>query len=321
MATAQSSNLYPVRTVRPTRPQGRASTKPYERKQETLQNSKLVTPLIVLCSAVVAACLAFAEPPVFDAPTQRDAPVVAPTPSNNNDILSLPVSDSATRMPSNAESMIVAQHTAVSQSTDLDRAENLRLAAQAINGTVIEPGQVFSFNDVVGDTESNGDYRIALVVLGNTLSYARGGGICQVSTALYIAALQADMEIVERHPHTLAPDYAPIGLDATLAYGTLDLQLKNTSNYPVFISAETVGQTVTVKIIGVPLAEGTSIAAEATIVGRIDRNGNYLSDGVGNNLSETAYYITESYRVYYKDGVNVGQEYLSTDTYEVSKDF
>ena len=321
MGAGQSSSLYrggPARPARPTRPQGRPLEGQYGQKQADPGSSKLVMPVIVLCSVAVAACVAFSSPSAFGAPSPDQQ---AATPPASNAAIALPVSDATNKKSNDTDALVVSQYTAVSKSEDPDRAVNLRLAAQAIDGAVIEPGQVFSFNDIVGDTETNSDYRIALVVFGNSLSYDRGGGICQVSTALYIAALQADMEIVERHPHTLAPDYAPMGLDATLVYGTLDLQLKNTSAYPIRISAEAADQTVTVKLIGAPLEDGLSINAVSKITEYLDQSGDAIADGDGNGVSQAVYYVAESYRVYYQDGTEIKEEDLSTDRYEVNENF
>lgn len=81
----------------------------------------------------------------------------------------------------------IGSYEAISQSDDDERAENLRLAAEAINGYVIEPGATFSFNEVVGDTTAERGYKEAPVLYSSGLGSSDGGGICQVSTALYIA--------------------------------------------------------------------------------------------------------------------------------------
>lgn len=135
----------------------------------------------------------------------------------------------------------IGSYEAISQSDDDERAENLRLAAEAINGYVIEPGATFSFNEVVGDTTAERGYKEAPVLYSSGLGSSDGGGICQVSTALYIAAVKADLEIVERHPHSVPSDYAPIGLDATIVYGSRDLRIKNNTDFPITIYAKAVG--------------------------------------------------------------------------------
>ena len=138
----------------------------------------------------------------------------------------------------------IGSYEAISQSDDDERAENLRLAAEAINGYVIEPGATFSFNEVVGDTTAERGYKEAPVLYSSGLGSSDGGGICQVSTALYIAAVKADLEIVERHPHSVPSDYAPIGLDATIVYGSRDLRIKNNTDFPITIYAKAVGHTL-----------------------------------------------------------------------------
>ena len=144
----------------------------------------------------------------------------------------------------------IGSYEAISQSDDDERAENLRLAAEAINGYVIEPGATFSFNEVVGDTTAERGYKEAPVLYSSGLGSSDGGGICQVSTALYIAAVKADLEIVERHPHSVPSDYAPIGLDATIVYGSRDLRIKNNTDFPITIYAKAVGQTGSVNLLG-----------------------------------------------------------------------
>lgn len=156
----------------------------------------------------------------------------------------------------------IGSYEAISQSDDDERAENLRLAAEAINGYVIEPGATFSFNEVVGDTTAERGYKEAPVLYSSGLGSSDGGGICQVSTALYIAAVKADLEIVERHPHSVPSDYAPIGLDATIVYGSRDLRIKNNTDFPITIYAKAVGQTVSVNLLGKPRDDGSKTAAD-----------------------------------------------------------
>lgn len=205
----------------------------------------------------------------------------------------------------------IGSYEAISQSENADRAVNLQLAAEAINGYVIEPGATFSFNAVVGETSPERGYRKAPVLFGGKSGIGDGGGICQVSTALYIAAVRADMEIVERWPHSAPSDYAPIGLDATIVYGQRDLVLKNNTNYPVTIYAKAVGQKVTVTLLGKPRNDGITIDATSQVV---DRYEGTAADG-----SAQQFYVSESFRIYYKDGIRQSRDLLSSDIYEVDK--
>lgn len=117
----------------------------------------------------------------------------------------------------------------------VDRTTNLRLAAQKINGTVIMPGEVFSYNTVVGKRTIEAGYKEAKIYVSGEVVDGLGGGICQVSTTLYNAALYANLEIVERRNHQFVPSYVGAGLDATVVYGSIDFKIKNTRNYPIKI--------------------------------------------------------------------------------------
>lgn len=123
---------------------------------------------------------------------------------------------------------------------------NMELAIKAANGYVINPGETFSFNTMTGDTTNGYEHQYDNGVVGSYLpskAISRGqivmeygGGICQASTTIYLCALKADLEVVERHAHQFASVYCDRGLDATVDYGNLDMQVKNTHEYPVFIA-------------------------------------------------------------------------------------
>lgn len=112
---------------------------------------------------------------------------------------------------------------------------NALLAAMALNGKVILPNEVFSFNSVVGPWSRERGYKRAPVSYGGEMILAFGGGVCQTSSTLYNAALLAGLEIVERHPHQWVPPYVPPGRDAAVAYGIADLKLRNPYNEPIKI--------------------------------------------------------------------------------------
>lgn len=131
-----------------------------------------------------------------------------------------------------------------------NRGKNVARAAALINGAILAPGQVFSFNDTVGPrTAANGFYSAPEYSAGQSV-IGIGGGTCQVSTTLYSAVLYADMGIVERTEHMMSVGYAPLGQDATVAYGSVDFKFKNTSDYPVKIVALTNGYTLSVSVVG-----------------------------------------------------------------------
>lgn len=118
-----------------------------------------------------------------------------------------------------------------------NRHRNIELGAEKINGVRLETAEVFSFNEVVGKVSVEDGYQPAPVIQNGKLVQGVGGGICQVSSTLYQAALNSGMEIVERRNHSLPVGYVPLGLDATIAYGIQDFRFENPYPFPVLIGA------------------------------------------------------------------------------------
>lgn len=116
-----------------------------------------------------------------------------------------------------------------------NRNTNLMLASEAIDGYVIMPGETFSYNEVVGERTAAKGYKPATAYSGGQMVQSTGGGVCQGASALYYAALMADMEIVERRAHTYDPDYVPLGMDATVSWGSIDFKFTNNTDYPVMV--------------------------------------------------------------------------------------
>lgn len=117
------------------------------------------------------------------------------------------------------------------------RGNNVRLAASSINGTILLPGQEFSFNNVVGQRTAARGYKIAHVYVNKQVVDGIGGGICQVSSTLYVAMMIAGLQATERHVHCLPVDYLKPNLDATINWGTCDLRFINTFDFPIVILA------------------------------------------------------------------------------------
>lgn len=119
------------------------------------------------------------------------------------------------------------------------RNTNIELAAEGyVNGTVIAPGETFSFNEVVGKRTWDRGFREATIFVGDKKEKGIGGGICQASTTIFVAALNAGMTITERHQHSMVVDYIDVGLDATVSYGVLDLKFRNDLTVPVKITCD-----------------------------------------------------------------------------------
>lgn len=133
-----------------------------------------------------------------------------------------------------------------------NRVHNVSLACQAIDGTVLLPGDVFSYNDTVGPRVASAGFKEAPVIVRGRLEKGTGGGICQVSSTLYNAALLADLEIVRRRHHAFPVHYVPAGRDATVVDGVVDFRFKNRLTHPVAIDSKVAGGRVTVNIYGHP---------------------------------------------------------------------
>lgn len=131
------------------------------------------------------------------------------------------------------ENKVVASFSTKIVDYDEDRIHNIRLASEKINSCVLSPGEVFSFNEIVGKREYGKGYRKATVLVKGEHSEDVGGGICQLSSTIYNAALKLDFEIIERHDHSGDVHYIEKGKDAAVSYGYQDLQFKNTKSYSV----------------------------------------------------------------------------------------
>lgn len=187
--------------------------------------------------------------------------------------------------------------------SNTDRTTNLRLAANKIDGTVVMPGEIFSYNKVVGKRTIAAGYKEAAIYQDGEVTNGLGGGICQISTTLYNAAIESGMLIEERRNHMFVPSYADAGKDATVVWGSTDFKFENRRNYPIKIEASVSGGIATVSIYGLKTDE------------EYDRYNLSIESRVIKNTSKTL--VAESYRVYKdEDGRVVKRDKLYTDTYK-----
>ena len=134
---------------------------------------------------------------------------------------------------------------------DEKRNTNLRLVCEILDGLILQPGEEFSFNDRVGERTKERGFQPAPAYSGDTLVNHYGGGVCQTSSTLYNCALLADLEITNRLSHGYVVRYLPIGLDATVNWGTTDFSFRNTRNYPIMLKGEVSDGLVKMWILGV----------------------------------------------------------------------
>ena len=137
------------------------------------------------------------------------------------------------------------------------RNNNLSLACASLDGLVLQPGETISYNDTLGKRTKENGYMAAPAYSGTALVDSIGGGICQVSSTLYLASLFAELEIVERVNHGFPVSYMPPGLDATVSWGAPDLKIKNNLTLPVQIQAEVSDGFVKIKLMGTDLRDYT----------------------------------------------------------------
>lgn len=209
-------------------------------------------------------------------------------------------------------------------STNSDRNKNIRLAAECFDGMRVEPGETVSFNETTGQRTYEKGYKDAPAYSGGVVVKEPGGGVCQVSTTLYNAVAKADLEIVDRSPHSRVADYVPIGLDAAVNWPDQDFVFKNNTDYPIFISAEYYDQNLTVKIYGHQMADGVYIMLESEKTATIpapsgikERNDSSLPSGTRElGAKARTGYKAVSYKVYYDaDNNEIKREKLDDSYY------
>lgn len=168
-----------------------------------------------------------------------------------------------------------------------NRVKNIALAAQIFNGTVLLPGEEFSYNGVVGSRQASRGFLPAPAYVSGQTVQEIGGGVCQGSSTIYLAALRANLEIVERYPHGYITRYVPDGMDATVYYGVKDFRFKNDTPFPIKIVGSVSGRTLTVNILG---TKHNNITVEMTnqTVGSTGYNTVYKVD---NSLSAGSTYV------------------------------
>ena len=149
--------------------------------------------------------------------------------------------------------------------SNANRTTNLRLAANKINGTVLLPGETFSYNAVVGERTIAAGYKEAAIYQNGQVVDGLGGGICQISTTLFNAALKANLDITEVYNHQFVPSYVTAGYDATVVYGSKDFQFKNSRKYAIKIICSVSGGVAKFSIYGLKQEPEYDVSINAKI--------------------------------------------------------
>lgn len=180
-----------------------------------------------------------------------------------------------------------------------NRTTNLILAANKINGTVVMPGEVFSYNKVVGERTIAAGYKEAPIYVQGRVEDGLGGGICQITTTLYNAVLLSNLEIVERSNHQFVPSYSPASLDATVVYGVIDFKFKNNRQYPIKLVCSVENGIANFKVFGLKSDDDYQVQLSSRTTGS---NANYI--------------YSSGYKTLIKDGAVVSTEVISNDVYK-----
>lgn len=145
---------------------------------------------------------------------------------------------------------VLGSYTSTFNPGATNRVHNIILATEKVNGTIIKPNEVFSYNHIVGERTAAAGYAEAPVIINGKLEPGIGGGICQLSSTLFGATLRSGLPVVERTNHYSPIGYMPLGQDATVSYGSLDYKFKNDYSHPIYVDAHVNGNELTVHILG-----------------------------------------------------------------------
>lgn len=180
-----------------------------------------------------------------------------------------------------------------------NRTTNLILAANKINGIVLMPEEIFSYNKVVGARTIAAGYKEAPIYVQGRVEDGLGGGICQITSTLYNAVVYANLEVTQRTNHQFVPSYVTASRDATVVYGSLDFQFKNNRSYPIKLVCSVSGGIANFQIFGMKQDDDCEIQISSYETGR----------------TSTAIY-SEAYKILKRDGQVVDRQLLSKDTYK-----
>lgn len=216
---------------------------------------------------------------------------------------------------------LLATYSTSYASSNANRSTNIALAASKINGTVLMPGEKFSFNGTVGKRTASAGFKTATVYSNGQVTTDYGGGICQVSSTLYNSVLRANLEITNRVNHTFTVGYVPIGLDATVSWGAPDFKFKNSRNYPVKIVATTSNKRLTISVYGLKEDVEYEVELVSYKTGTVPYSTVYTTDS---SLGKGKTKVVQSgsngatsvaYKILKLNGQEVSRTLLSKDTY------
>lgn len=216
----------------------------------------------------------------------------------------------------------IAGYTTYFDASQYARSNNLRIALEYLNGKVVMPGEVFSYNDAIGDTTSAKGYLPAATFKGGTTVNEMGGGICQTTSTLYNVVLMANLEIVERHPHGLPVGYVQPSRDATVYSPYLDFKFKNTRSNPIkIVTSYSSSGNLNISLYGIKEKEEYDVELISQYLGTIPYTTKYIYDSNMNEGDQVVIsrgvngYTSQCFIQKKLNGVQVSYDLLSKDTY------
>lgn len=212
--------------------------------------------------------------------------------------------------------------------SDKNRNNNLVVGCNYINGTVVAPGEVFSANENLGSQTAAGGYKNAGVYVNGKVEQGMAGGVCQVTTTLYNAAILAELEIVERSPHSMTVGYVPLGRDAAVAGTYKDLKFRNNTEYPIMIEAYASGGKLVMNIFGHEVHDSSrKLEFETVYEGTIPKPAEIVTEDP--ELPEGERKVTSKGRTgckvsvrkkVYESGKLISNEWFSSSSYRAAAD-
>lgn len=208
-------------------------------------------------------------------------------------------------------------------SSDANRSTNIYLGTKTIDGTLLMPGESFSFNTLIGDTTPDKGYMPGGVYVGNKVEIGYGGGICQVSSTLHNAVVKSGILPDQRLNHSMPVGYMDLGMDATIAYGYIDYVFTNPFEFPVYIEGYTTGKAVTFSLYSDPsVIAGKSYDFVRDVYSVTQPKTEYKDEPtweVGKEeveIQPSTGYKVKVYRVTYTNGVETERILMNDDNYQ-----
>lgn len=217
---------------------------------------------------------------------------------------------------------LISSFTTRFDSGNVPRSSNIRLAAKIIDGTILAPGAIFSFNGVVGERTRERGFQEAGVYINGRVDTGIGGGICQVSTTLYNAVLFANLEVLERSNHSLTVPYVPLSRDAAVSWGSQDFKFRNNTEHYIYVRCVATSYTITFELYSTK--SNTKVELDSKTISKISAPVTYIDDASmeygQEHVVEKGHdgYQSQLTKKVYQEGSLISSEVISKDKYQTT---